>query len=409
MKRFRLTASGLWLAFICLGSVLIERASESHEGTEKGIAIHSFLEAVNRLGRDAALEQIADAQIRAVCSLIDVERLPVDPARYAAEVAYAWDVVSGRGRELGRAIGRDYSAAVDTEICGTADVVGLLDDVALVPDYKSGHKHVQHPAQNWQFRFLGLAAARTYGKDRAIGEVIRIRDDGETPYRIAAEYDAFDLAGFAEELRELHAEASRYAASGERPPLHVGAWCADCPALRFCPAQKELVQSFGAVTADGADRDALLANFEEGLTQENLPIAYGKLKSILAYGGKAMEVIERVGAKWPFATADGKMYGPHETKREWLNGTVVWDVIKAAYGEDIAWAAVELKASKTGKGKSIDTAVRKIAAETGKKITHLNREILEEVRRRGGSDPGIKTSVGEYTPKQLKGGKEVES
>jgi hypothetical protein len=40
----------------------------------------------------------------------------------------------------------------------------------------------------------------------------------------------------------VKAARARYEADGTLPPLHVGEHCAQCPALRYCPAQTAIVR-----------------------------------------------------------------------------------------------------------------------------------------------------------------------
>jgi hypothetical protein len=46
---------------------------------------------------------------------------------WRAEVKFAYDLSTGRGRELGQGSDRDYSGAGPLELTGTADVVGIGD------------------------------------------------------------------------------------------------------------------------------------------------------------------------------------------------------------------------------------------------------------------------------------------
>lgn len=409
MRKFRLTASALWLAFKCLGSVLLECVGETCEAAEHGIAVHAFLRSVNRVGRDAALLEIDDADIRAVCAAIDLERLPVDPAAYLAEVSFAWNPKTGIARVLGRDLGRDYSTADDDDVVGTADEVGLLPDVVLVPDYKTGHKYLPHPTKDHQMRALGMMAARAYGKSGAVVEIIRLREDGSA-YHIAGELDSFDLAEEAEDIRELHALATRYAESGERPPLNVGPHCNRCNAVRYCPAQQAVVVAFTAKAGPTLDdRERFVREFEEGLTPETMLEAYGKLTAVDIYSKLAWEVMERVAAKWPLKFDDGRVYGPTRTKRDELRGEVVYQVLEAMYGKELAALAVEFVSHKTGKV-SVDVVARKVAKDGGRKISHVNKEILTAVRDRGGVIERWKIGVREHTPKLLEAGaEEVES
>src|SRR5262245_58185755 len=105
---------------LCLGSAILPRSRSTNVYTEHGSAGHAFLLDVHRIGRANALAKV-DEKYREAFALIDTGRLPVD-AVYAAEVAFAFDVMTGQGRELHRKGDRDYSMCVPTEIPGTIDV-----------------------------------------------------------------------------------------------------------------------------------------------------------------------------------------------------------------------------------------------------------------------------------------------
>lgn len=392
------TASQLHRVLECVGSAVLPQVdTESTPWQSLGVETHRYLERVNQVGREAALAEVKDEQLREGMALIEVARLPLDPASFAVEVTFAYNVVTGTARELGRSLQRDYSEATPEEEVGTADVVGVTATKVVVVDWKRGHGHLPPPADHVQLRFLALAAARAYRKTGAIVELIRIRDDG-TAWRERAELDMFDLAEIAEQVRGLAADVTRWQAADTAPPVRVGSWCVGCPAFRRCRAQVELAIEVAAAplatTAD--DREAIVQRFEGLLTLERAPELYGKLKSLDALIELLWTVMKGFAARNPFSVGGNKVYGPKETKHESLDGKTVWHVIKDLYGEDVAWKVVQMTATKS----KIEGHAREVAAKTGAKISHVERDILAEVARRGGLAISYDDGVRVHVPKK---------
>lgn len=380
----RLTASGLWRNFMCIASAVLPRAGHTDEWAARGTGIHAFLADVNTIGRAAALAKIEDEELAAACAMINVERLPVDRAKYASEVAFAFSVRTGKARELGRDISRDYSSASDDEICGSADIVALVgDDAVFVGDIKTGFKHLRAPADNWQFKFLGLAAARAYGRSRAIVELIRIGSDGE-PYRVGGELDLLDLASISEELRVLHADVARAAAADVEPPATTGAHCSGCPSISFCKAATALIRAPGDGWAE--------------VTAEHALAAYEQREAVRAVLAKMDEQLDDFAAAHPFPLRDGRWYGAIDKSRESLEGAQVWALINERYGADEAWKVTQISATK----KAIEDLAARVVAKSGGKKTHVTRELLDALRERKAIRTKFFQSVGAYKPKELK-------
>src|ERR1044071_3218576 len=98
---------------------------------------------------------------------------------WRAEIAFAYDPDADRGRELPKASHRDYSAAGPNEFAGTVDIVTMDGDLVEITDWKFGRReNVKVPWSNPQLRFLALAAARTYGVERARVRIGFVDDDG---------------------------------------------------------------------------------------------------------------------------------------------------------------------------------------------------------------------------------------
>lgn len=337
MRPIQLSGSSLWRAVICPGSAVLERVPEVSEWAEAGSGMHAFLCDVNRIGRDAALAAVEDPDKRAAFDLVDVSRLPVDPSAYAAEVAYAYDVATGKARSLGYVVARKYVGLTPTEIPCTLDVVALVGkDAVFYGDYKGPWKYVEAPPTNWQFRFGALCLARAHGRTRAIVEMIRMRDG--VPYREAGELDLFDLAQVAEEVRELHTRAVR-AAAAEEPPVRIGAHCDGCEARSNCRPRMALLWSATH------DPDAQIVGLQRHLSDQHLVDAYDQVAAIERLAKEMREELEAAATARPFRLRDGQVFGPIERTKSSPEGKAAWHFFAAHVGEDKAWDWVKLVAT----------------------------------------------------------------
>lgn len=365
------TASQLDLAHTCPGSATLPRVAEITDGMTAGTVRHRFFQRCLEADRNTAILEIEDPTLRAMCEALDTDRLPLDPKSFAAEVALAWNWRTGAARELGRGLERDYSDRGEDEIVGTADTVGLLGgDGVYVSDFKSRFDQVAPARRNLQLRFYALAAARAYGRDRAVIEICR-PTDGD-PWIDRAELDAFDLAEVAEELRDLVRRIQRSAA--DMPVLVAGNHCRRCASIRFCPAQTAIVREVA-----GEPTDALIARWESELDAETACEAWHKLKAIEAFIEKAWAALEGFAMQRPIRLDEERVYGPTQVRRESIVGSVAWKVIEEAFGAEVAWSAAEVKVTKA----AIERLVRE-RLQPGQKVTHAVRDLLDKIDRAGG-------------------------
>ncbi len=233
----RLTASRLALARSCPGSFALgpHVSPAPGEAAEKGTAIHAFLEAVlDGVDPDEALPEHPEA--RAVCEKIDPREVcEVAGENPSTETPLGWDPATGEAREAPRATAerRDYSALPEGWVAGTADAVSDEGDAVRVTDWKTGSYEVSDPGENPQLLFLGLAAARSRGKDRAILQVVRVNEDGTLRAR-TAELRPDDLALVEASLVAVLGRVEK--SQDGVPELRPGRHCRFCPALYRCPA-----------------------------------------------------------------------------------------------------------------------------------------------------------------------------
>jgi len=208
----RLSASNLWRAALCPGSVVLPQEKRVYADAERGAREHKALEAS-------------------------------PPPGSHAEVAFALNVLSGTSREVGRGIGRNYGKLAHGEIPGTADLVTVCNDHVLVTDYKTGVGYLQaEPAQNLQLKHNGIAAAAVFGKPRAVVQLVYTKT-GEVK---DAAFDAFDFQDIKDELRGIweQVNAAAILLQLENADALLGSGlvnisdaCWRCPAKKACPAQ----------------------------------------------------------------------------------------------------------------------------------------------------------------------------
>jgi hypothetical protein len=362
MLRPILTGSGLERVALCPASVVLPRVEATSDDAERGKTIHAFLEGVNREGREKALEAVPE-ELRAACEALDTSKLPTDPARYAAEVAFAYDTVTGKARELGRGIGRRYECA-STEIAGTADVTALLDDDGVfVADFKSGWSRRTAARESMQLRFYALAAARAYGRTRAVVQVIRVFDDGET-WTDEAALDAFDLDSFALDLGALASSVEgdrKLFAEGVEPEMVEGPQCRWCPAFSRCPAKCALVAS-----AAGAEVGPL--------TPDVAARAYDRLKLYKAAIERAEGILKDYARATPIALSDGTVYGVRLDSTKALDGKVAAAALRDLLG-DAAGEAITVEVTQAG--------IKRALKAAGRPAKELD-SILETIKARGG-------------------------
>lgn len=207
----RLTASSLWRAEPCPASAVLPAVRREYKDAQDGTRAHAALEAA-------------------------------PPPGSFAEVAFAYNVLSGEAREVGRSIGRNYGVLAEGEIPGTADLVTVQPDHVLVDDYKSGVGYLVPPLPgNPQLQHNSMCAALVYDKPRAIAQLVYLKT-GEVK---DAAYDCFDFAAISLRLRTIW-ERCRMAADafGERAQpqelvalglVNPGDHCWRCEAKKGCP------------------------------------------------------------------------------------------------------------------------------------------------------------------------------
>ena len=349
----RLSASRLEIAALCPGMAHLPWLETTNEHALAGRAIHEYL--ARRLGgeeHESALGGVPEP-LRERCVAVDVgavlDALGIRDAR--AEVAYAWRPDVDAAVELGVGLERDYSAAPDGALVGTADVVGRDARGVAVMDWKSGASFVAGPDTNLQLQFQALAAARCGGDEFATAHVPVIGADGTVDVRSAV-YDAAGLAGIARRLSSLH----RRVTTAGPADLSLGEHCARCPALLSCPAQRAATTALLAPEAAGA--------LEEPAAVEAAWLACKAARAALDAVGGAIRARVLHGE---VPLSDGRML---RIVRQWQDevvGPTALAVLAEAYGPDVAHAAASVSKSAVTKavGKEESKAALALLVERG--------------------------------------------
>lgn len=371
--------------------VLPQVREELGEPGKRGVSLHAFIQLASEYDRDKALAVMAEQHPEHVpaCELLDLDALPIELDH---EVAFAFDVATGKGRRLGTNIGRNYSQfdITPTEYVGSADLCGLSPTAVLVGDYKSGHGEVTPAVSNLQVGLLGLAAARTFDREVADVWIVSVKNESR-PWFDRASLDEFDLGDVESKLIALPGRIKVARAQLEErgaPDVREGNHCRYCPAFNACPAKKNLALRF----ADGAlenELDALL-------TPEKAAQALARIAPARQFLSRIEKAVYSMAKKEPIDLGDGTMLG-EVTKQgnEKLNGRTVFDVVKDLHGSEVAEKSVELSATK----KKLKEALRPVAAK--RKLAAEVDSVLDEVRTRGGAERPWKTTVAVYPKKEL--------
>jgi hypothetical protein len=396
--------SSLGRVAACPTSEALPHARSSNLFTKRGDVVHKFLADCAQVGRDVALLS-ADPEHVDALEIIPFDRLPpLEAHRYAVEVSFALNIATGDARELGRELERDAARAMAKpgEMVGTADLVGLTVESVVIHDWKSGRGHVDRADVNWQTKTYALAAARTYGRDRAIGSIIRVLDDGTVWYDYF-DMDALDLDAHEAALRALMAERDRVLALApeDRPALHEGEHCRYCPALRFCPAKQVLLQ---AVVAD--DKPLSLEVVE--LTPERAAAAWAKLQRAEQLIELLKATVKDFARQTPVPTGDGFVLEEIEESKETIvPGRAVHALVKhfgdqmggVVYGE-----SVEQKTTltKTKLKAALSKFVLPTLPKEKAKLAPVERETLEVLRKNGAVSVSSYRHVKEHKVKEEK-------
>lgn len=331
----------------------------------------------------------ADAGHDEHAELADIKALPPELAKLVppaamSEVKLAFDVATREGRVIGDGIGREYGEIGPFEIAGSADVVGVDGDAAVVIDWKTGYLDVEPAATNPQLAFYALAASRALSLDRAIVRIVYTK----TGRVDEAELGPLDLAPFGDALEQLFVRVQSLEAAkkrGEQTSTKEGRWCRYCPSKAFCPSKNALlVQLSGrGLTVVG----------DMTMTADKAADAYREFVRVeqLVKDAKA-RLTAYVDANGPIDLGNGRMFGRYQRQGdERLDGSVAMRAIREVVGEsakEFESIAIELRTSKA--------ALTRAAKAIGEK-PKLATAVVNKIRELGGATRNApERPVGEF-------------
>lgn len=232
----RLTASSLSLASKCVYPWTSGLAWDSTSGpaAKMGTAFHSAAEHYVTTGK-ADLDALGDEHKlqpylrKKLAATFERWREWADQqatGEWKCEIPFAVDPLTGDAKVIESKGPRDYSAAPDGWMTGTADVVDSSGELEVI-DWKSGN-YVEHPSTNPQMRVLGFAAARAFGRDRVTVRIVRTLPEMLIPLKHT--FSPFVLRVIGNELRQVR-EAM---VTDAKPSPSVDA-CRFCPVRAKCP------------------------------------------------------------------------------------------------------------------------------------------------------------------------------
>jgi hypothetical protein len=179
---------------------------------------------------------------------------------------------------------------------------------------------VPHPAENYQLRFLGLAAARAFGRAAATVQIAAIREDGSIDVR-EANLGTDELDEIATELAYI---ARRVQTSREGDPVYkTGSHCRYCPALPYCPA------------IAGAGQ-AILEGPPEELTPKRAVQMWAQLQAVEAAAKKTREALQEFVYARPIPIEAGKQLKVVETRRENIDSGKAFPILREHLPDEMA-------------------------------------------------------------------------
>lgn len=395
-QRMRFTLSGLARARQCPGSVVLPRVRWTSPWAEEGRIVHRFLQQVSAVGEVEALAQVPDDH-REACEGIDLDQLPVlDREHFGHEVAFAYNPETGEARYLGSGLTREQveDARRPGEITGIADVLGVAYEqrtgrkMVVVADYKRGWLDTGPIREHWQLRGYALVGCRAFGADLARILRIRIPATGR-PWYDWTDLDVMDLDGTEYAIQQTVEGAARVSAAldaGAEPELRVGDHCAYCPAMPRCPAVTALV----AKARDGKGF-AL-----PPLTLETAPQYLELANVVLAAGHWIRGAVDRFSREQPIPLGDGRLYGPHESRKPRVAFTpAASKVLEEKFGDLLDVAAprrVTISSIRTGV-----RALRKVNRAV--KVEATVKDLRDALKAGGALTMKVTHPVGPYRPK----------
>lgn len=356
------TASKIERVMACPASHALPQV-ETEPGDEavKGTLRHAAL-AWRIVGSEATPEAVDDETMRWLEGLTEED---IESLRGAhVEMAYAWDVLWGEARIIGRNIGRAYGELRPTEIAGSADYVLKGFGHLRVVDLKTGRGEVTGPSENRQLLTLALMAARADGWDGPVSVELLLAPDGGSVRWQSADVSPARLAQHEADLVVMHSRIYEARADVEagRTPRHVatGSHCTYCPAQASCPERQAMV-------TQAAEKPMTFRLGWEALLMSGQAAPVVAARDALQAEADAIDDALRAAArKGDLDTGGGTTLGWRTYEREVIDASKAWPVLVETLGQDAAREAVSLDTSKAGVERGVSAAL-KAGVLTGKK------------------------------------------
>lgn len=384
-----ITASSIERAAHCPASHAFPAVRSSNVYSLAGDARHSFANMVSDgVSREDALSAMPE-EFREQCADLPIDNMSL---HLASEVAFAFNVVTGEAREIGRNVNRQYNAA-PSEICGTVDIVGVGDDCVLIKDFKGPHADLTHPKDNHQMLFGALCAARVYKKNTAILTLSRLVDDRTKDW--TATVDAWTLDTFALSLAKIKTRVDwekKNVSQGKVPDVNAGKWCRYCPAFDSCPAK------VGLLKAMLDDTETTRIESMMPLPASLAPHVYRQWREMGTLYKRVTAIIHAYASRNTIDLGDGKAYGPVTTTTEKIDGDVAYTFVQNTFGQLMADEVTKRTMTKA----SLKVLARdmKIAGEVST-LKEGEESLLSALRKLDGLKEKETTKIVEFRTKEL--------
>lgn len=397
------TMSGLARTEACVASEVLEHVTVAGGvWARHGTAVHQFLDRVAKgMPRSQALAMAPSAH-REACEAIDLQAIPHGTrGAWLSEVAFAYNWKTGTARQLD-VTDRGYGELEEYEVAGTADLVGAHPDgeTIVVLDPKTGWRPLGSPKESLQLLAYAVAAARAFGRTKAIVGFIFIRD-GQDPRLEVESISEADLNEAEERIQRIMERAAMVKAGLLKVKPVKGDHCDYCPCIDRCPAHASMLAPFLSNHIDTA-RGALVGEVQVvNLRPDQLIQAREVAEQVKDMAERMLKDINASIRTLPEGTVvdprTGRIATEVMVEVEKIDPELARPVLDALFGADLAALAIETKVSvtKAAIGKLIDR--RREATKEVKK--DLEEAVYERIRAAGGITTGGYTKISIVKPK----------
>lgn len=302
---------------------------QSSEAAERGRRVHAGIAKALGCKSDEPMPVSDDER-----GLVDIG---VTYAKHLMDQAIDWTVHVEQSMELG--LGTD-------SFKGTADLVLVNGQRAVLVDWKTGQRHSGYEPQMLTYAYL---LSRILGVTQV---------DVRLVYLASGEEDQMSISS---EQIEQHAAAILVASSRrteETPMASPGPWCQWCPAAIDCPKNAAMAPALTTLSKVDVDPRALVASVN---TEEEAQLAH----ALIQYASEVLSKVEGnlkqyVRANGALTTWEGQRYSPMtKTKRSFELTPAAMDVI-AKHGAE---GVVRPHATLTELAKAVSGKAAKAALE----------------------------------------------